>query len=202
LVLAPGAPGASDLRALAVQRIITDGPVAVASLTGDAIAADNLLDDLEEMGAPTGYIVDLLSEDDSTVEARLGDASLVVIEAGQDLRQIRSALVGAAEKGLTTAAGGGAVIVAEGQTAMMFGRWALQESGALLEGLGWLDDALILATPVDISLAARPVLQAHEAGYAVGIGAQTALVLGPDGQVEVWGKREIGVTLGHRYGGL
>lgn len=199
LILAPGAAGDSDVRARAVQRASADGALAVATLSGDQRAADRLLDDLEEMGAPSGYIVDLLSEDDATVENRLAETSIVVIEMGSDLRQVRSALVGAAETGLRIAFANGGVILAEGLSAVMFGRWALQTNGALLEALGWLDDALIVPATPDLSTFARPVLQAHEAAYAVGIGAGTALALGPDGQVEVWGRREIAVTLGQRY---
>jgi hypothetical protein len=191
--------GDSDVRARAVQRASADGALAVATLSGDQRAADRVLDDLEEMGAPSGYIVDLLSEDDATVENRLAETSIVVIETGSDLRQVRSALVGAAESGLRIAFANGGVILAEGVSAVMFGRWALQTNGALLEALGWLDDALIVPATPDLSTFARPVLQAHEAAYAVGIGAGTALALGPDGQVEVWGRGEIAVTLGQRY---
>jgi hypothetical protein len=187
------------MRARTVQRASADGALVVAMLNGDLAAAEALLDDLEELGAPAGYIVDLLSEDDATLENRLAEASIVVIEAAADIRQARSALVGAADAGLMRAFAAGAVILAEGLSAAMFGSWALQSNGALMEALGWLEEALILPAAADVSSLARPVLQSHDAAFAVGIGTGTALALGPDGQVEVWGRNEIAITLGQRY---
>ena len=199
LVLAPGSMDDPDIRALAVARASADGSLAVAVLDGDLAAADRRLDDFEELGATAGYLVDVLTEDDETIETRLAETSIVVLESGDDLETLKSALMGAALKGLETAFANGAIILAAGAPASLFGQLVYSGQGKLIEGFGWLLDAIVMPTAEDLSAHVRHILQAHSEFFSVGIGARTALALGPDGQVEIWGHRQIGIALGQNY---
>ena len=168
-------------------------------LDGDLAAGDRRLEDFEELGATAGYLVDILTEDDETIATRLAETSIVVLESSDDLRNLKSALMGAALRGLETAFANGAIILAAGGPAMLFGEWVYNGQDNLIEGFGWLLDAVIMPTAQDLSTHVKPVLQAYPELYAIGIGAQTALALGPDGQVEIWGQRQIAVALGQNY---
>ena len=48
-----------DIRALALARDAADGGVACVALSGDS---DELLDDISDLGAPSGFIVDLFGD--------------------------------------------------------------------------------------------------------------------------------------------
>src|SRR5690606_13987307 len=78
LILSGGGADASDVRAQAIGRVSADGGVAYVSLSG--AQAEKALADMEDLGAPSGYLVDVLTEDDETIQAKLSEAGLVVIE--------------------------------------------------------------------------------------------------------------------------
>jgi hypothetical protein len=65
----------------------------------------------------------------------------------------------------------------------------------------WLDNALILpgVTSVAQSVEAQEVLRAQPAAIAVGIGSGSALALGPDGELELWGQKQVTIALGSHY---
>ena len=201
-MLAPAAVGDSDIRAQAIQRISADGALACALVNGESASADQLLEDLEDLGAPTGYLVDLVSEDDEMIESRLRDASFIVLESGSSVDAVRSTIVGAGERGIRQAYENGAVILAEGLSAVFMGRWLMREGGTLVNGLDWLQASLIVPVTTDLTALVKPVVDEYPDIFALGIGVQTALVFGPDGQIETWGKRQIAVTLGSHYGKL
>jgi hypothetical protein len=198
LVLSGGADAESEIRALALGRVAADGGVAYVSI-GDQ--GEQTLADMEDLGAPSGYLVDILAEDDQTVQKQLADAGMIVVEGGAHITDIRSALLGAAVEGMQAAFANGAVILVEGLSAMVFGEWVALESGKLLDGLGWLESALIVPgiTSVSESEPAQVVLVAQPTGLAIGIGVGSALALGPDGEVETWGRRQVTVALGGEY---
>jgi hypothetical protein len=202
LILAPGDKGNSDIRAQAVQRVSADGALACALVNGDATLADRLLEDLEDLGAPSGYLVDLVTEDDETIEARLSDAGLIVVESGRDMATVQSALSAAAERGMRRAYEQGAVVLIEGFSAIYFGQLALLEKGILADGLGWLKQSLIVPTAYNLSQLIKPLLDPRPDHFGIGIGVNTALALGPDGQIEVWNEQNIAVVLGKDYGNV
>ena len=116
---------------------------------------------------------------------------------------MRSAILGAALRGIETAFANGAVILAEGTGAALFGQWILEDaSGTLSDGFAWLERGLLLpaVTSVADSQAAQDALQAQPDSIAVGIGVGSALVLGPQGELEIWGRQEVAVALGPQYG--
>jgi hypothetical protein len=202
LILAPGDKGSSDIRAQALQRLSADGAVACALMNGNMLTGDSLLEDLEDLGAPSGYVVDLVTEDDATIEMRLGDAGLIVVESGRDMATVQASLTPAVARGCRQAYEQGAVVLIEGFSAIYFGQLALMEKGILVEGLGWLKQSLIVPTANNLSQLIKPLLDPRPQYFGVGIGVNSALALGPDGQVEMWGEQRIAVVLGKDYGNL
>jgi hypothetical protein len=142
-----------------------------------------------------------MAEDDQTLESRIGDAGMVVVSGDEPVARLRSGLIGAAAQGMHTAFANGAVILAEGQGAAVFGAWVALDSGELATGMAWLENGLIV--PGRASLAeselARDALSGDPSRIVVGIGAGSALALGPDGEVETWGKKQVTIALGRNY---
>jgi hypothetical protein len=198
LVLAGDAADSDEIRSQALAISAADGAVAVLLTQSSDALAENLLNDIEGLGAPAGYLVDLLTEDDDSIRNQLAEAGMIVVGLESDPLVLRSGLFGAAIEGIRIAFEHGAVVLAEGAAAMVFGAWVLAADGAVQEGLGWLESALILpgTAQVSESAAARQVLAARSAAIAVGIGAGSALALGPDGEIETWGLSEVSVALG------
>lgn len=198
LVLSGGAESGGEVRAQVISRSSADGGVAYISL-GEA--AERVLDDMEDLGAPSGYIVDVLSEDDETVQARLSEAGIIVVEAADSLMVARSALLGAAVDGMKAAFQNGAIILVEGLSASVFAEWVVLDDGKVVAGLEWLSGAAVLpgVTAVSQSAQARGLLDDQTSAVAVGIGAGSALALGPNGEVETWGQKQITVVLGRDY---
>ncbi len=194
LVLSGGS--ASAVRAQTIGRAAADGGVAYISF-GDSQKADATLADMEDLGAGSGYLVDVLSEDDQTIQTKLAEASIIVVEAGVTADDARSNLLGAAAAGMRQAYEGGAVILAEGMSAAVFGEWVIHDDG-LLDGLQWLSHAIVLpqVTQVAQSPFARIALERLPTALAIGISSGSALALGPDGTVETWGERQVTVALG------
>lgn len=188
----------SEIRAKTLGRASADGVAAVVHFGGMG-AGDHLLDDIEDLGAPSGYVVDIVAEDDQTVRARLSEAGIVILSGAASALEARSALRGAAIDGIRTAHQNGAIVLVEGIAAMAFGSYILTPDNQPDEGLGWVLDALIVPGAVAVGQTALPVLSAHPTAVAVGIGGGAALALGPDGEVEVWGARRISAALGSAY---
>lgn len=196
LVLA-GSPQ-EETRAHILSRSAADGAVAVVALT--AGAADSILYDLEDMGAPAGYVVDVAWEADDDIRYRIGEAGVVVISAGGDPDAVRSALAGAAIEGIDQAFQNGGIVLAEGAAAQAFGGWLLSD-GAVPDGFDWLENCIIEIGPPPVGGEALAVLEMHPEGVALALADDAAVAFGPDGQVELWGSRRVAVTLGAAYGG-
>jgi hypothetical protein len=201
LILSGGVDADDEVRAQALGRAVADGGVAYVVLSSSAETAERVLEDMEELGAPSGYLVDVNAEDDRTLHDKLADAGMIVIESGASAVDVRSALRGAAIEGIQAAYENGAVVLAEGLSAMAFGAWVVRGDGGLEGGLEWLDGSLVAPGVTQTADWARGMLEAQPSAFAVGIGLGSALALGPDGQVETWGKREITIALGPAYVG-
>lgn len=202
LILSGGGEAQSDVRAEALGRAAADGGVAYVTLGGQSTLGEKALADMEDLGAPPGYLVDVLTEDDQTVQSSLAEAGIVVIENGADVDELRSSLIGAAIDGIRTAFQNGAVVLAEGNAAVVFGAWVLLGSDELTSGFEWLENGLIIPgiTSISESAVAQDVLVRQPAAIAIGIGEGSALALGPDGEVETWGRRQVTIALGKEYG--
>jgi hypothetical protein len=187
--------GSDEIRALSLGRTAADGAVACVSLTGDP---DHLLDDIADLGAPTGYLVDVYGEDDQTLHDKLGQAGMVIIAGGEDPAHVRGALRGAALEGIQAAYENGAIILLEGFSATAFGAWLMHET--VEAGLEWLQGAAVLTDVEDAAHYAKPIFAAQPTAIAVNIMTGSALALGPEGQIERWGEREVTIVLGPAYG--
>jgi cyanophycinase-like exopeptidase len=148
---------------------------------------------LDEMGAPTGYLVDVVTEDDATIRAQLDEAGMIILGDGRAAETLRAALPGAALEGMSAAYARGAVILGIGAGAAALGSFV---EGA--QGLGWIENAIIMPNyeQPERAAALHALLSAHPSAYGIGIGSRSALALGAQGQVEVWGERQVTVLLG------
>ena len=190
--------GVDDIEAQAIGRASGGKPVAYIFAASDVESADEHLASLEDLGAPTGYLVDVQSEDDDTLRQQLQEAGLIVIGDGPNLDDLRSSLMGAAIEGVASAFDDGAVILAEGAGAKVLG--TLLTGANSKPGLAWVNGAAVAPT-FDTDIARqdlRDLLVAHPDAYGLGIGTGSALVLGPQGEIEAWGKRQITVMLGNQ----
>ncbi|NDJ60087.1 MAG: hypothetical protein GYB67_03130 [Chloroflexi bacterium] len=201
LVLSGSDQITTDVRGMALGRAAADGGGACLSLTGDPADADRLLDDIDDLGAPSTYIVDIYNDDDVTLQRRLEEASVIIITNGTSADQVRSALKGAAIDGIQAAYEHGAVVLAEGVCAVALGEWLMLPTDDIISGLEWLHGALIEVDTPDVALYARPLFLVQPSAIAVGIGGGSALVLGPDGQVETWGLGQVTIALGPTFTG-
>lgn len=197
LVLSGGAD--DEIRASALGRSAADGGIAYLTMSGSLESGERTLEEMEDLGAPSGYVVDVATEDDQTVTARLADAGMIVIESAPSAADARSLLLGAAAEGILTAYQNGAVILTEGLSAMAFGQWVTKDDGTLVNGLEWVESALIAPGVTDVADWARGVLQTQPAAFAVGIATGSALALDGDGNIETWGNRQVTVALGRSF---
>jgi hypothetical protein len=199
IVLSGGADEGGEIRAAALRRAKASGGVAYLGFNEDS--ADALMDDMEDLGAPTGYLVNVIVDDDDTLRAQLEDASVIVIDASVTADQWRSNLIGAAAEGIQGALSRGAVVLAEGTGAEALGGYLINEHGQFAHGLSWLENALILTNTVSLgdSDLAHALLDAKPDAIAIAIGTGSALALSGDGRIEVWGERQVAIALGRDY---
>ncbi len=157
-----------------------------------------MLIEFVDLGAQSGYIVDAFVEDDETLRSSLAEAGIVVVGAESDASLVQDALTGAISEGIRMAWQQGALVLLEGPAAMSAGSWVLREAESCDSGLGWLPGALILPGVTDVasSPAASALLAEAPAAVALGIGPQSALALGPDGELEIWGELQVSIVLG------
>ncbi len=202
LVLAGATPAADAVRAHALSIAAADGAVAYVATQGANADTDQLLADMADLGARSGYVVDMLTEDDAVIRDQLGEAGIIVIGADSSVNNVRSSLLGAGIEGVRTAFENGAVILAEGPAAMAFGAWTLDENKQVVAGLNWLVNGFVLPgiNRAAEAPAARQILAAQPSALAVGIGLESALALGPDGEVEIWGEQQVAIALGPNFG--
>lgn len=193
--------GTSDdsVRAHVLSLTAADGGAAYVALKGAAYS-EQLMLDLDDLGAPAGYLVNLHTERAGTVYQQLAEASLVVIGDLADAETLGAALSGAAEAGMRAALKNGAAVLAEGAGAAVLGAWATTADGELIPALGWLENALVLPGVLTVEQlpAVRQALAVGRIALAVGVAPGSALALGPDDEVETWGGGQVAVAFGMR----
>lgn len=189
-----------EVETLALGKATSGEPIAYIHAAGDVENSDQHLAALEDAGAPTGYLVDVQAEDDDTLREQLAQAGLIIIGDGQNPDALRNGLIGAALEGIGYAFERGSSVLAIGTGAAVFGQ-KFRAGEQIRDGLVWLKRALITPdfradqdTP-----RVRTLLEQLPNLYSLNIGPESALALGPNGEVEVWGERAIGVTLGASY---
>ncbi len=192
LVLSGGADPLGEIRAGALSRYSASGAIAYISLAADL--GDALMDDMAELGAPTGYLVDLEEQDNNTIYERLSEAGLVAIEAGSEpasLERLLRLLRPTAAPALKEALGRGALLLFEGRAAALAGQYFLRPAGEIGAGLNFVSNVLISSTS-----AASAAQRLRPEAVFLGLAPGAALALGPQGQIETWGEQDITIRLG------
>ena len=193
LALSGGAHPLSEIRAAALSRCGAGATIAYISQMDDM--GDALMDDLAELGAPSGYLVDLDELDNNEIYERVSSAGLIVIE-GDCAETLRRALTTTVAQALRQALAGGAVLLCEGAAASLFGERRLSSAGNLLRGLDFVQGAVILSpADADIDTAARLVSEAQCQLAVISLQPGAALALGPAQQIEAWGSRDVTIRL-------
>lgn len=191
IILSGGNSAASIVRADALIRS-GPGPIAYISTDGDIDAAQRALEDMASLGAPSGYLVNAAIDEPDAIRELLTEAGIIVLDQELSPYEVVEQLRGFLNQVLITAYENGAMILAEAASCSAFGSWLIEDD-ELLPALCWLDDALITTGEAQsIDRASLTSLQLH-------IPAESALALGPAGQLELWGNQDIQITLGSEY---
>ena len=196
LVLSGRPDALSEIRAQALSRYNAAGAIAYISLAGDL--GDALMDDMAELGAPAGYLVDLDELDANEIHQRLSTAGMIVIEAPSHADELTCLLTHTVKSALKTALDDGALLLLEGAAASLAGEHRLTERGSIAPGLHFLHNALI--APNASGLAGNEWIQTVQrdlpALSVMALAPGSALALGPAQQIETWGDGEVTINLG------
>lgn len=196
IVLSGNVDSLSEIRARSLGRCDAGGAIAYISLADDL--GDGLMDDMAELGATSGYLVDLDEQDNNEVYERLSDAAMIVVEGcgagGRLLRLLRHTALHAMEEALNR----GGLVLLEGEAAAIAGDYVLNSAGEISAGLGLVQNALVAADT--ISIAENATLRSARLHLPdttfVGLAPGSALVLGPENQIETWGEGQVAINLG------
>jgi cyanophycinase-like exopeptidase len=191
--------GNLDIETKLLSRTVSQGPLAYIWAASDVETADHHMDCLRELGARTGYLIDILTEQDDILFQQLSEAGVIILGGGPRGAVLREALPGVVLRGLQEAFRRGATIYAAGSSSMAFGSHFV-DGDESFQGVGWLAQAIILPgyTPEHADLL-RDWVQQHPDSYGLGLGEGAALALGPRGEVEIWGNPAVTVSLGQHY---
>jgi cyanophycinase-like exopeptidase len=181
-----------------------DRPMAVLPTAGGSShGAELLLESYADLGGPEGYVVPIYDAADAQLRENCGylvQAGLIYIADGPDaLRLTRALRSSPALDALQAAFDAGAVIVAEGAGALTVGAWLPSQSdGARVEpGLGLLENVIVYPhfVPGSSSRSLQASLKECQTGLGLGLPDQTALALGPLGEVKSLGEEQVTVVV-------
>ena len=195
IVLSGRVDALSEIRARALSRCDASGAIAYISLNADL--GDALMDDMAELGAASGYLVDLAEGDNNEIYERLSSAAMIVIEADCPSDRLERLLRHTALHAMNEALNRGALILLEGSAAATAGEFILDSSGRLAAGLGFVQNALIASDAQAISQAEllRSVRLQLQGKSLLGLAPGSALALGPAGRIETWGEAQVSISL-------
>lgn len=196
LVLSGSVDELSEIRAQSLSRLNDGGAVAYISLVGDM--GDALMDDMMDLGAPTGYWVDLEDSDNNAIYERLTSASMIVIEAGDDIDKLQHLMTQTVMRAIKEALSLGALILFEGIASTLAGELIIQGNGQVGKGLQFVSNCHIMSDTSSILEATNAEIIYTEYPETVFIAIQrgSALVLGPQQYIETWGDKRITISLG------
>ena len=187
------------IEAAMLMRTLSQGPMAYLWAAGDVETADRHMDALRDLGARTGYLIDLVGEEDDVIYRQISEAGVIVLGDGPSTRTLRDALTGVALSAVQEAFERGATVYAAGASAALMGA-AFVERGALVDGLGWLAPGVFMpAYTPDQAADLRAWVRGVPEGYGLGLGAGAGIAFGPRGEVEVLGSGAVTVSLGQHY---
>jgi hypothetical protein len=204
LVLSGGGPRDSeavlDIEAKMLNHTVSLGPLAYIWTADDIDTADWHMDAMRDLGARTGYLVDIMTEDDETLIRQLGEAGVIVLGDGPRQHELRQALDGAPIHSIETAFDRGATVYAIGHSAAMLAAYSLSGETPT-PALNWLADSIILpGYKVDQAERLRRSVYQQPDSYGLGLGQEAALALGPNGEVQIWGDpAAVTISLGQHF---
>lgn len=193
-----------DVDAAALGWADLDRPMAVVPAAGTStLELEALLDYYADLGGPHGYVVPIFDAAGAQLAEScvlLADAGLIYLSHGPEpltlVRALRespamAAIVGTFEEG--------AVIVGMGAGAAALGEWIEDADSAdrADRGLGWLPDVIVAPRfqGTEAAHRLRRLLDQRPNCLGLGIPEQTALGLGPAGDVETVGPGQVTVVV-------
>lgn len=196
LVLSAVADPLSEIRSLALGRCNVSGAIAYISFAADD--GDALIDDMAELGAPTGYLVNLLENDNNAIYERISSAGMIVIEAGDDIDRMKRLMTHTVVHALKEALEYGALVLLEGLASTLAGSVLIDGNGDVGDGLKLVQSAAIVTEVGSVSQSevAQRILLTQSEMVCIAIERGAALVLGPEGHIETWGNNSVTFSLG------
>jgi cyanophycinase-like exopeptidase len=176
-----------------------------------------VVEQMEELGGPVGYVAPIFSRADAGDPKnvrRLTQAGIIYLGGGSAQKLVETlavpsaAVPSAAARGTATldalaaAFAAGAVIIAEGEAACALGAWGLCADGVIRAGWDWLPDTLIRPAFDDSAATAlRDAIKSRPECLGLGIPPGVALALGPENQVQTLSAsgKQVTVVLGPRF---
>lgn len=182
-----------------------DRPTALLPTAGISIVkGEALLENYTDLGGANGYVVPIFDAAGAQHKENcylLEQAGLIYISDGPDVLGLVRALRGSpALRALAQAFNDGAAIVGMGAGAIALGAWLADSNSPerAEPGWGWLPDVIIQPYFMGTKSAGqlRNLLNTQSACLGLGIPEQSALALGPAGEVESVGLGQVTVVLG------
>ena len=182
-----------------------DRPTALLPTAGiSTVKGEALLENYADLGGANGYVVPIFDAAGAQHKENcylLEQAGLIYISDGPDALDLVRALRGSpALQALARAFDDGAVIVGMGAGAIALGAWIADPDnpGRAEPGWGWLPDVVVEPHFIGTEAAGRlkSLLNTQSACLGLGIPEQSALALGPAGEVENVGPGQVTVVLG------
>ena len=196
LVLSADADPLSEIRSLALGRCNASGAIAYVSFAADN--GDALIDDMVELGAPSGYLIDLQDSDNNAIHEQLSRAGMIVIEAGNDIDRMKRLMTHTVAHALKEALEYGSLILLEGLASTLAGSCYIDGNGDICDALKFIQNSAILTGTGSIvdSESAQRILLTQAEMVCIAIERGAALVLGPEGHIETWGDNAVTFSLG------
>jgi len=191
LILSGPPDALSEIRAQALSRYDGAGAIAYISMADDL--GDALMDDMAELGAATGYLVDLETGDNNEIYERLTGAGMIVIEAARASESLERLMTQTVLSAMKSALERGALILLEGAAASLAGEYRLTAESGLSGGMNFVRNALIT-----MSAASELMPDIHHElpeVSIIGLAPAAALALGPGRRIETWGDAEVTISL-------
>lgn len=180
-----------------------DRPMAVLPAAGSTAEAEALLEYYVDLGGPHGYVVPIFDASGAQLRESchlLEDAGLIYVSDGPDtLGLVRALRESPALEALARTFADGAVVLGMGAGATALGAWVAdpEAPGHAEPGWGWLPSVILAPHFRGARMAdqLRALLNRQPNCLGLGIPEQTALALGPEGQVENVGAGQVTVVV-------
>ena len=197
-----------DVNAAALGWADLDRPVAVLPTAGGStVEAEAPLEDHDNLGAPSGYVVPLFdpvgAQQPETCEL-IEDAGLIVIDDGPKMTTlVRSLRESPAMAAMVRAFEGGTAILGMGAGAAALGAWVAETDAKEVDvtraepGLGWLTNIIVAShfEGTEDAHRLRKLLNLKRDCLGIGIPEGVGLGLGPLSEVENVGSGQVTVVV-------